>query len=96
MKKVVALLFATLTLGSVAQTKDLPLVDAEVRKIDLDGRKLNLKHGEIKNLDMHAMTMTFKVAESIPLDAVKVGDKLKVTIEKVGGAFTVTSLLPAQ
>ena len=40
---------------------NLPLADAEDRKGDLKNKKITLKHGEIKNLDMPGMSMVFQV-----------------------------------
>ena len=68
------------------------LVDAEVRKVDKDARKITLKHGAIRNLDMPPMTMVFQVKDATLLDRVKQGDKVKFAAEKVGGAYTVTQI----
>jgi Cu(I)/Ag(I) efflux system periplasmic protein CusF len=76
----------------MAASATLPLVDAEIRKIDLENKKITLKHGEIKNLDMPGMTMVFQVKDAAMLEKVKAGDKVKFTADKVNGAFTVMSL----
>jgi Cu/Ag efflux protein CusF len=66
--------------------------DGEVRRIDKDARKLTLRHGEIRNLDMPRMTMVFQVRDAALLDKVKVGDKVKFRAEKVGPDFVVTAI----
>lgn len=66
--------------------------DGEVRKVDMDNKKLTLKHGEIKNLDMPGMTMVFQVKDPAMLQQVKAGDKVRFTAEKINGAFTITTL----
>ncbi len=66
--------------------------EGEVRKVDMDAKKLTIKHGELKNLGMPGMTMVFQVKDPAMLDKVKPGDKVRFTVEKTGGAFTVTSL----
>jgi Cu/Ag efflux protein CusF len=68
------------------------LTDGEVRKIDLEAKKLTLKHAEIKNLGMPGMTMVFQVKDPAMLEKVKAGDKVRFTAEKVNGAYTVTTL----
>ena len=68
------------------------LVDGEVKKIDKDAGKITIRHGEIKNLGMGAMTMVFRTKEASMLDQVKVGDKIKFAAEKVNGVITVTQL----
>ena len=66
--------------------------DGEVRKIDKDSKKITLKHGDIKNLDMPGMTMVFQVKDAAMLDSVKPGDKVKFKAEKSGSAFMLTAL----
>jgi Cu(I)/Ag(I) efflux system periplasmic protein CusF len=68
------------------------LTDGEVRKVDMETKKLTLKHGEIKNLGMPGMTMVFQVKDSSMLEKVKTGDKVRFTVEKIQGTYTITSL----
>ena len=70
------------------------MADGEVRKVDKENKKITLRHGVIKNLDMPAMTMVFQVKDAALLDKVKTGDKVKFTADKVGGTFTVLSMEP--
>jgi Cu(I)/Ag(I) efflux system protein CusF len=86
-----ALAFAVFSAGVLAQAA-LPLVDGEVRKVDLSAQKITLKHGEIKNLDMPAMSMVFKVKDPALLDKVKAGDRVQFAAEDVNGALTVVTL----
>ena len=72
-----------------------PATDGEVRKIDTAQNKITLKHGEIKNLDMPPMTMAFRVKDPAVLNQLAVGDKVKFTVEKVEGAYTVTQIQKA-
>ena len=64
--------------------------EAEVRKIDKDAKKITLKHGPIKNLDMPGMTMVFQVKDAALLDKFVAGDKILFTAEQQQGAFVVT------
>ena len=72
-----------------------PLVEGEVRKVDLAQGKLTLRHGPIPNLDMPPMSMVFRVADPRMLDTVKPGDKVRFTADEIDGALTVTSLRAA-
>ena len=72
------------------------MTDGEVRKVDMDTKKITLKHGEIKNLGMPGMTMVFQVKDPAMLDKVKVGDKVRFTAEKAGGAIVLTSIEAAK
>jgi Cu(I)/Ag(I) efflux system periplasmic protein CusF len=87
-----ALLSTLLSLGALAQTattKDV--AEAEVRKIDKEAKKITLKHGPIKNLDMPGMTMVFQVKDVALIEKLTVGDKIMFTAEQQQGAFVVTS-----
>jgi Cu(I)/Ag(I) efflux system periplasmic protein CusF len=77
---------------SAVSATSLPMAEAEIRKIDLENKKVTLKHGEIKNLDMPGMTMVFQVKDGVMLDNIKTGDKVKFTADKINGAYTVLSL----
>lgn len=69
------------------------MADAEIRKIDKDAKKITLKHGPIKSLDMPSMTMVFQVQDPAVLDKLTklaVGDKIKFSAEQVKGAYVVT------
>ncbi|WP_233585016.1 copper-binding protein [Aquabacterium soli] len=84
---------AALVMGlGLAVSAQAQSVDGEVKKVDADAGKVTLKHGEIKNLDMPAMQMSFRVSDPGWLKTLQVGDKVKFTADKVGGQFTITTL----
>jgi Cu(I)/Ag(I) efflux system periplasmic protein CusF len=83
---------ATLAILVATQTAIAQDTDGEVRKIDKAQSKITLKHGEIKNLDMPAMTMVFRIKDAKLLDALSVGDKVKFAAEKIDGNYVVTAL----
>lgn len=68
------------------------LTDGEVKKIDKETGKITLRHGELKNLNMGAMTMAFRVKDQAMLDQVKVGSKVKFAVDRVNGAMTIVQL----
>ena len=68
------------------------LADGEVRKVDMEAKKLTLRHGPLANLDMPPMTMVFEVKDPAMLEKVKAGDKVRFTADKINGVFTVTSI----
>jgi uncharacterized cupredoxin-like copper-binding protein len=76
----------------VAASTDM--AQGEIRKVDMDNKKITIKHGEIKNLDMPPMTMVFVVTDEALLGKVKAGDKVGFTAEKRGSAYVVTGLQP--
>lgn len=66
--------------------------EAEVRKVDKAAKKITLKHGPIKNLDMPGMTMVFQVQDAALLDKVQAGDQVRFTADKINGAYVVLSI----
>jgi Cu(I)/Ag(I) efflux system periplasmic protein CusF len=78
------------TTGDAAASKDM--TEGEVRRVDLATKKIILKHGEIKNLGMGAMTMVFQVNDPALLSQVKAGDKVRFRVEQIKGAFVVMSI----
>lgn len=78
------------TAASAADT----MTEAEVRKVDLATAKVTLRHGEIKPLDMPAMTMVFQARDKRLLDGLKAGDKVRFKAAHEGGQFFVTELEP--
>jgi len=68
------------------------MANGEVRKVDKENKKMTIKHGEIKNLDMPPMSMVFQVRDPALLDKIKPGDKIRFSTEKSEGAFFVTAI----
>ena len=66
------------------------LVEGEVQMINRKARNITLRHAEIRNVQMPAMTMVFNVKEATLLDKVKAGDKVRFKVESIDGAPTVT------
>lgn len=83
---------ATPAQTTAAATKATEMTDGEIRKVDMENKKITIKHGEIKNLDMPGMTMVFQVKDAGMLDKVKAGDKVKFAADKIGGAIVVTDI----
>ncbi|RQO39699.1 metal transporter [Variovorax sp. KBW07] len=72
------------------------LTDAVVQKTDTAAGVIVLKHGDIPNLAMPAMTMGFDVVDRKMLDGVKAGDKVRFHVEVVKGKPTVTHMEAAR
>lgn len=93
MKKFVVAAALVLAGASVfAQTAGADMAEAEIRKVDRDAKKVTLKHGPIKNLDMPPMTMVFQVRDARMLDNLKAGDKVRFSADQQQGAYVVTAV----
>ncbi len=72
------------------------MTDGEVKKVDRETGKITIKHGDIKPLDMPAMTMVFMVRDKSLLVGVKPGDKISFTALVEGSKMVVTDIQPAR
>jgi Cu(I)/Ag(I) efflux system periplasmic protein CusF len=92
----------TIAFSSIAATLALlaaapaGATEGEVRKIDHTQGKLTIKHGEIKNLQIPAMTMAYKAKPNTLLDGLTVGDKIEFSADKVDGQYVVTAVRKAK
>jgi Cu(I)/Ag(I) efflux system periplasmic protein CusF len=68
------------------------MADAEVRKVDKEAKKVTLKHGPIKNLDMPSMTMVFQVRDEKLFEKLTAGEKIKFSAEQLQGAYVITAV----
>ena len=99
MKRILGAAFAALVFGApaahaIGHVKDM--AEGEVRKVDKEQRKVTVKHGEIKSLEMPPMTMVFRVKDAALLDKVKEGDKIMFAAEKIEGNITITQIEAAK
>lgn len=92
----------TIALSSIAASLALlaaapaGATEGEVRKIDHTQGKLTIKHGEIKALQIPAMTMAYKAKPNTLLDGLTVGDKIEFSADKVDGQYVVTAVRKAK
>lgn len=75
-----------------AQAAASSMTAGEIRKVDKEAGKVTIRHEELKNLDMPAMTMVFRAKDAAILDQVKAGDKVDFVADKVGGQYVVTQM----
>ena len=96
-KLLITIALACASMTTIAQTAMAPaaskdMAEAEVRKVDKDAKKVTLKHGPIKSLDMPGMTMVFQVKDMTLLEKLKAGDKIRFSAEQQQGAYVVTGV----
>jgi Cu/Ag efflux protein CusF len=63
----------------------------EVRRVDAAGGTVTLKQGEIKELNLPAMTLVYQAAPAL-LQKVKAGDKVRFTATRQDGKYVVTAI----
>lgn len=83
---------SSMKMPAASQESAVAWTDAVVQKIDTGKEMIVLKHGDIPNLAMPAMTMGFNVMNKKMLNTVKAGDKVRFHVELMNGTPTVTHL----
>lgn len=63
-----------------------------VKKVDAKGQKVTITHDDLKNLDMPAMTMVFRVKDAALLGKIKEGAAIEFVADRVDGKLTVTEV----
>jgi Cu(I)/Ag(I) efflux system protein CusF len=59
-------------------------VKGETRRVDVDNKKITIKHEELKSLDMPPMSMVFNVENSEILKGINPGDQIEFIAEQKG------------
>jgi Cu(I)/Ag(I) efflux system periplasmic protein CusF len=70
--------------------------NAEIRAIDRKAGQVTLKHGEIKNLGMPPMAMTFEARNPKVLDKFKPGDKVRFRASYESGKYVLRDIEPVR
>ncbi|MBE0613646.1 MAG: copper-binding protein [Burkholderiales bacterium] len=89
---------ATMSGGKMGEMKmqqsseAVDMTDGVVRKVDKNAKKITIKHGPIKNLDMPGMTMVFQTKDQALLEKVQKGDKVKFKAAIDGSAMVITEI----
>ncbi len=83
-----ALLAASAAFGAFAQE----FTKGVVNKVDAKAKKVTIKHEDLKNLDMPAMTMVFRVEDPALLEKLKEGSNIEFVAERMNGKLTVTEV----
>lgn len=68
----------------------------EIRRIDIDNKKVTIKHEEIKSLDMPPMSMVFNVDNSETLKGLKPGDQIEFSADQKSGKLYVKQIKQLQ
>ena len=83
---------ASASTPKAAAAADAVMTAGEITRVDKRGGKLTIRHEEIKNLDMPAMTMVFALKNPDDGASLKAGDKVRFHVEAVNGALLITQI----
>ncbi|MFK0166454.1 copper-binding protein [Rhizobium sp. NPDC090279] len=85
-------LAAILAIGAATGVHAEEFTKGVINKIDAKTNKVTIKHEELKNLDMPAMTMVFRVEDPAIRAKLKEGAAIEFVAERVNGKLTVTQM----
>ena len=77
---------------TAAASVNAEMTEGVVRKVDRDVKKLTMRHGPIKNLDMPEMSMVFRVTDPKMLEGLKPDAKVRFRADRIDGQITVTHI----
>lgn len=80
------------TKATQAAPNEAAASEGTVRRVDASARKLTIAHGPLENLGMPPMTMVFEVVESVSIDGISAGDKVRFVADEDDGVFKVIRL----
>lgn len=74
---------------------DAALTRAEVVDVDTATGMVTLKHGELANIGMPAMTMAYRTKDTMLAKRVHAGEKVRVRVENIKGTPTIVAMVKA-
>lgn len=80
----------TLTVAGAAFADEL--TKGKVMALDAAGGKVTIMHEDLKNLDMPAMTMVFRIGAGVDTAKLKDGADIEFKADEVGGELTVVEV----
>lgn len=92
MKLTTIIATAMIALSASGPAWSAELADGTIKKVDAAQKKITIKHGPLKDLEMPAMTMVFAAGDAVDLSKLKAGQKVKFVASRVNGRLTVTEL----
>ena len=80
---------------AAATSTDTAMTAGEVTRVDARTGKLTIRHEDIKNLGMPAMTMVFELSDAAKAVPIKAGDKVLFQVESKEGALVIARIQTA-
>ncbi|PLC54489.1 hypothetical protein CR155_06855 [Pollutimonas nitritireducens] len=84
-------LFALTSFYSVSAVAQEANATGEVRRIDAASGKITIKHGEISELQLPAMTLVYRIDPAL-LKGIAPGDEVAFTARREDGHYVVTQI----
>ena len=82
----------TATPAAAGSTADAVMAAGDITRVDARSGKLTIRHDDIQNLNMPAMTMVFSLKDPAQATQYKPGDKVRFHAEDNNGALLITRI----
>ena len=82
----------TATPAAAGSTADAVMTGGDITRVDARSGKLTIRHDDIQNLNMPAMTMVFSLKDPAQATQYKPGDKVRFHAEDNNGALVITQI----
>lgn len=93
MKTIISLSLAMLiAAGGAGLAFAAEFTKGKIKKLDEKAGKVTIIHEELKNLEMPAMTMVFKIGDGVEAAKLKEGADIEFVADRVNGKLTVTEV----
>jgi Cu/Ag efflux protein CusF len=93
MRKIIHLAMAlAVALGAASTAFAAEYTKGKIKKIDEKAGKVTIIHEELKNLEMPAMTMVFRIGDGVDAAKLKEGADIEFAADRVKGKLTVTDV----
>jgi Cu/Ag efflux protein CusF len=93
MRKIIHLAMAlAVALGAASTAFAAEYTKGKIKKIDEKAGKVTIIHEELKNLEMPAMTMVFRIGDGVDTAKLKEGTDIEFVADRVKGKLTVTDV----
>jgi Cu/Ag efflux protein CusF len=83
---------AILSFGLASGALAVEYTKGVIKKVDAKAKKVTIIHEELKNLEMPAMTMVFRVKDDAMFEKMKEGLAVEFVANRMDGKLTVTEL----
>jgi Cu/Ag efflux protein CusF len=83
---------ATFALAFAGTAFSAEFTKGKIKKLDEKAGKVTIIHEELKNLEMPAMTMVFRIGAGVDAAKLKEGSDVEFVADRVKGKLTVTDV----
>lgn len=82
--------------GAAPAVQGAEFVVGDVRRVEVDAKRLTVRHGPIQNLGLAETTTVFQVRDARMLEGLTLDDRVRFKADRIDGVYTVTAIEPVR